>query len=296
MNHRTSKKRQRKKCLSTKHSFVQTIPTFNTRNNTSLTVMCGSDEILYHNFPNVNGSGFILIQVLPIRIVQQFLSSSLPKTLLGSYVKENKAKNNTAFGLSSVGSFKEKIIPMESLVKMLNTDRVNSSEMSLPAEKNSSWFPTLSRTQRLLGFAFCFISGLICLGLASLYIPLLLLKARKFGTLYTFGSVFFLLSFAILLGPGTFGSHMFSKARLPLTLVYFSSLFATLFCSIWWRSTLLTLICVIVQVFAFIWFMLAYIPGGERGMRYLTSTVTRLMRSRIIPFSSSFSSSSTLPV
>ncbi|KRZ28067.1 Protein transport protein SFT2 [Trichinella pseudospiralis] len=115
------------------------------------------------------------------------------ETLLGSYVKENKAKNNTAFGLSSVGSFKEKIIPMESLVKMLNTDRVNSSEMSLPAEKNSSWFPTLSRTQRLLGFAFCFISGLICLGLASLYIPLLLLKARKFGTLYTFGSVFFLL-------------------------------------------------------------------------------------------------------
>ncbi|KRZ70641.1 Protein transport protein SFT2, partial [Trichinella papuae] len=102
--------------------------------------------------------------------------------------------------------------------------------------------------------------------------------------------------FAILLGPGTFGSHMFSKARFPLTLVYFSSLFATLFCSIWWRSTLLTLICVIVQVFTFIWFMLAYIPGGERGMRYLTSTVTRLMRSRIIPFSSSSSSSSTLPV
>ncbi|KRY21186.1 Vesicle transport protein SFT2C [Trichinella patagoniensis] len=116
------------------------------------------------------------------------------ESLLGSYVKENKAKNNTAFGLLSVGSFKEKIIPMESLVKMLNTDRVNSSEMmSLPPEKNSSWFPTLSRTQRLLGFAFCFISGLICLGLASLYLPLLLLKARKFGTLYTFGSVFFLL-------------------------------------------------------------------------------------------------------
>ncbi|KRZ86918.1 Protein transport protein SFT2 [Trichinella sp. T8] len=156
------------------------------------------------------------------------------ESLLGSYVKENKAKNNTAFGLLSVGSFKEKIIPMESLVKMLNTDRVNSSEMmSLPPEKNSSWFPTLSRTQRLLGFAFCFISGLICLGLASLYLPLLLLKARKFGTLYTFGSVFFLLSFAILLGPGTFGSHMFSKVRLPLTFLYFSSLFATLFCSIW---------------------------------------------------------------
>ncbi|KRX21622.1 Protein transport protein SFT2, partial [Trichinella nelsoni] len=301
-------------------SFVQTIPTsiignINTPNS------CLAQTRSYHNFPNVNDSGFILIQVLPIwKVQQQFLSSSLPskyvytyqdpatqyiatglsectdvpviiavmseESLLGSYVKENKAKNNTAFGLLSVGSFKEKIIPMESLVKMLNTDRVNSSEMmSLPPEKNSSWFPTLSRTQRLLGFAFCFISGLICLGLASLYLPLLLLKARKFGTLYTFGSVFFLLSFAILLGPGTFGSHMFSKVRLPLTFVYFSSLFATLFCSIWWRSTLLT-------------FMLAYIPGGERGMRYLTSTVTRLMRSTIIPFSSpsSSSSSSTLPV
>ncbi|KRY32594.1 Protein transport protein SFT2 [Trichinella spiralis] len=244
-------------------SFVQTIPT-STIGNNNTTNSCSAQTRSYHNFPNVNDSGFILIQVLPIwKVQQQFSSSSLPsdylftyqdpatqciatalnewtdvpviiavmsqESLLGSYVKENKAKNNTAFGLLSVGSFKEKIIPMESLVKMLNTDRVNSSEMmSLPPEKNSSWFPTLSRTQRLLGFAFCFISGLICLGLASLYLPLLLLKARKFGTLYTFGSVF-----AILLGPGTFGSHMFSKVRLPLTFVYFSSLFATLFCSIW---------------------------------------------------------------
>ncbi|KRZ52725.1 hypothetical protein T02_706 [Trichinella nativa] len=148
----------------------------------------------YHHHCQANTCSPIKI-LLPNILQQRSVMSQ--ESLLGSYVKENKAKNNTAFGLLSVGSFKEKIIPMESLVKMLNTDRVNSSEMmSLPPEKNSSWFPTLSRTQRLLGFAFCFISGLICLGLASLYLPLLLLKARKFGTLYTFA-----LPYCSALGP-----------------------------------------------------------------------------------------------
>jgi hypothetical protein len=37
--------------------------------------------------------------------------------------------------------------------------------------------------------------GLLCMGLATLYIPVIVLKARKFAILFSFGSLFFLSRF-----------------------------------------------------------------------------------------------------
>ncbi|VDP01181.1 unnamed protein product [Soboliphyme baturini] len=72
---------------------------------------------------------------------------------------------------------------------------------------------------------FCFQAGF--------YIPLLIVKARKFGALYSLGSFFMLLSFVILLGPRSFFGLLFSQDRSLLTCGYFLSLFGTLYCSVW---------------------------------------------------------------
>lgn len=50
-----------------------------------------------------------------------------------------------------------------------------------------------TRLQRLTGFCVCFFMGILCFCLSAVYIPVLLLKARKFALLYTLGSVFFLM-------------------------------------------------------------------------------------------------------
>lgn len=50
-----------------------------------------------------------------------------------------------------------------------------------------------SRIQRITGFSVCIFMGILCLSLSTMYIPVLLLKARKFAMLFTLGSVFFIL-------------------------------------------------------------------------------------------------------
>ena len=38
----------------------------------------------------------------------------------------------------------------------------------------------------------CLVMGILCMSLATLYIPVVVIKARKFALLFSFGSVFFL--------------------------------------------------------------------------------------------------------
>lgn len=46
---------------------------------------------------------------------------------------------------------------------------------------------------------------------------------------WTFGSVLFLASWAILMGPITYTKHLVSGPRLPFTAIYFGSIFMTLY-------------------------------------------------------------------
>ncbi|NXD65507.1 SFT2C protein, partial [Eolophus roseicapillus] len=59
----------------------------------------------------------------------------------------------------------------------------------------------LSRWQRLAGSGLCLLLAALCFGLAALYVPLLLLRARKFALLWSLGSLCALGAAALLRGP-----------------------------------------------------------------------------------------------
>ncbi|KAH9418463.1 uncharacterized protein LOC113797601 [Dermatophagoides pteronyssinus] len=143
------------------------------------------------------------------------------------------------------------------------------------------WFPTLTRTQRIIGFITCFFMGITCFSISAMYIPILLFAARKFSILFTFGSIFIVASFAILLGPMNHLKHQFSKERLPFTAGYFGSLIATLYFALQVQSTILTSIFAIIQVIALIWYVVTYIPGGQTGLMFFSkmaaSTVSKTL-------------------
>ncbi|NXP49609.1 SFT2C protein, partial [Heliornis fulica] len=61
--------------------------------------------------------------------------------------------------------------------------------------------PGLSRWQRLTGSGLCLLLAAFCFGLAALYAPLLLLRARKFALLWSLGSLCALGAAALLRGP-----------------------------------------------------------------------------------------------
>ncbi|XP_052819636.1 uncharacterized protein LOC128245492 [Mya arenaria] len=132
------------------------------------------------------------------------------------------------------------------------------------------FFPGLSKKQRILGFVICLLLGTFCFSLACLYIPMLVLKARKFAMLYTLGSLFIICSFSMLWGPWNHIKHLFSQDRLPFSLVYFGTMFATIYFSIWVRSTVMTVFFAVVQILALVWYIMSYIPGGQTGMKFFS--------------------------
>ncbi|XP_005104216.1 protein transport protein SFT2 [Aplysia californica] len=166
---------------------------------------------------------------------------------------------------------------------LLSTNWFSSSEDiedKPQTEVANGWFadaqsdplcPSLSKKQRILGFIVCLLMGTFCFSLASLYIPFLVLKARKFALLYSMGSLFVISSFALLWGPVHHVKHLFSLSRLPFTLTYFGTMFATLYFSLWVKSTVFTVIFAVAQVVALIWYVVSYIPGGQTGLKFFTS-------------------------
>ncbi|KAJ8320198.1 hypothetical protein KUTeg_001785 [Tegillarca granosa] len=99
---------------------------------------------------------------------------------------------------------------------------------------------------------------------------ILFFNARKFAVLYTLGSLFVIFSFSFLWGPVNHLKHLFSVPRLPFTSAYFGTLFATLYFALWSRSTVLTVICAVLQILSLVWYIVSYIPGGQTGLKFFT--------------------------
>ncbi|KAJ5822031.1 uncharacterized protein N7525_011315 [Penicillium rubens] len=93
-------------------------------------------------------------------------------------------------------------------------------------------FFALSRWDRMLIFAACNLGAAVCFMLCFFLFPVLTLKPRKFAVLWSVGSVLFLVSWAVLMGPWTYAKHLISGTRLPFTAAYFGSIALTLYFAI----------------------------------------------------------------
>ncbi|CAG2221515.1 unnamed protein product [Mytilus edulis] len=208
--------------------------------------------------------------------LQNYLSRSNKDT----NISVSDDSNSTGFSLGRLNLFNksEKVSPND-------TNDVANGWFS-QAQKDP-YLPSLTKKQRILGFILCLLMGTFCFSLASLYIPLLILKARKFAVLYTLGSLFIISSFSLLWGPMNHFKHLFSVERLPFTTAYFGSMLATLYFSLWLRSTVFTVIFAVIQILALVWYIVSYIPGGQTGLKFF---------SKIFYSVASKTASKTLPV
>jgi len=162
--------------------------------------------------------------------------------------------------------------------------RSSSQATSDSGEQSNSWFgdsaetdpllPSLSKKQRIVGFFLLLFMGVFCFGMSTLYIPFLVLKARKFAALFTLGSLFVLGSFSLLWGPVSHMKHICSAGRLPFTTMYFGSIFATLYFALQVQSTILTVLGAILQIVSLIWYIISYLPGGQTGFKFFTRIFT----------------------
>ncbi|XP_066508064.1 vesicle transport protein SFT2C-like [Hoplias malabaricus] len=158
-----------------------------------------------------------------------------------------------------------------------------SSGFSWPwAPEPDPCLPAMSRSQRLVAFGVCALFSALCFGLSALYAPLLLLKARKFALLWSLGSLFALLGAAVLRGP----SKLLRNPSLG-GVVYLCALAGTLYAALGLHSTALTALGALVQIGAVAGQVLALLPGGSAGMRFVggmaASAIKRTVTGKTMP-------------
>jgi len=131
--------------------------------------------------------------------------------------------------------------------------------------------PEMSRKQRLTGFIFTLILGVICFIFAFMYLPMLVFKMRKFVLLFSLGSTFTMLSFCFLFGPWSHIKSLFSSDRILFTSIYLATLITTLYFAMGLESTILTTVAGSAQICALTYYVVSYIPGGTAGLSYFSS-------------------------
>ncbi|KAL9931825.1 hypothetical protein V8E36_009375 [Tilletia maclaganii] len=131
-------------------------------------------------------------------------------------------------------------------------------------------FISLSRWDRFLGFLACLVGSFICFSFSFFFVmpPMIALRPHKFALAFSAGSLLFMFGFALLTGPMAHLKHIFSSARLPFSIAYFTSLALTLYFCLGPRWMLPTLLSAIVQVITLIVYLAAYFPGGTATISY----------------------------
>ncbi|KAL4942296.1 hypothetical protein BDV06DRAFT_165532 [Aspergillus oleicola] len=135
-------------------------------------------------------------------------------------------------------------------------------------EEEDAFF-ALSRWDRMLVFFACNLGAAVCFVICFFLFPVLSFKPRKFAILWSVGSLLFLLSWAVLMGPMIYARHLISGSRLPFTAAYFGSIAMTLYFAIGLHSTFLTLISSIFQLAALLWYVVSYFPMGSSGLQFM---------------------------
>lgn len=155
---------------------------------------------------------------------------------------------------------------------------IESQGATLPVrdrrDEEDAWF-ALSRWDRLLIFAGCNVGALACFIICFTLWPIMMAKPRKFAILWSLGSALFLASWAAMMGPWAYATHLLCKARLPFTAAYFGSIILTLYFSLGLQSTILTMLSSLIQLACLAWYLISYFPMGTSGLRLAANIGTQ---------------------
>ncbi|KAI8073191.1 Got1/Sft2-like family-domain-containing protein [Gongronella butleri] len=141
---------------------------------------------------------------------------------------------------------------------------------------DGTWqFCGLSRMERLYAFGICFVIGFL-LSIASTLI-LIGGNVPGFAILYSIGNLVSIFSLTFIIGIMKQFKTMFAPVRFWATVVYLALLVVTLVLSITLHVFFLSLILVVIQFCALVWYSASYIPyGREIIRRFFGSCVTSI--------------------
>lgn len=110
-------------------------------------------------------------------------------------------------------------------------------------------------------------------------------RPQKFALSFTFGSITFMSSFAIMKGPYEHLQSLFQPDRLLFTFIYFGSMFLTLYCTFTVGGVsgyVLVISSSAIQLVTLIWYLISFLPGGVAGLQYVGAFMVHLLKPIII--------------
>ncbi|KAM4693098.1 vesicle transport protein SFT2A [Discoglossus pictus] len=119
---------------------------------------------------------------------------------------------------------------------------------------------SLSFGTRVKWFAICFVCGILCSILGTVFLWFPPSGTKLFAVFYTLGNVAALASTCFLMGPVKQLKRMFEPTRLIATIVVLLCLVLTLCAVFWWGKKALAILFCILQFLAMTWYSLSYIP------------------------------------
>jgi hypothetical protein len=135
---------------------------------------------------------------------------------------------------------------------------------------------SLTRGQRMWGFFISIGMGVFCLFLCLMFLPNILFVARKFAVIYTLGTCLLLGSTMFIVGPTSQIQSMMTRERFIPSVVYFSATILTVLSAFTLQNTMIMLFLIFAQIFALAWYILSYIPFGQRICSGMFSAFTSM--------------------
>ena len=121
----------------------------------------------------------------------------------------------------------------------------------------------LSWSQRVTGFAVCF--GLGCA--ISIMSTFLIFNPVKYALSYSLGNLLSILSTGFLVGPRRQMKYACAPTRIWAFVIYILAIVGTLVSALQFKKKLVTLLFVIVQFAAGIWYTASYVPYGREMLK-----------------------------
>ncbi|ORC91317.1 putative transmembrane protein [Trypanosoma theileri] len=131
-------------------------------------------------------------------------------------------------------------------------------------EEEDNICPSLTFEQRLIGFCVCFALGFLFSIFA--WVAIFSLDFNTFAVINTLANITSIGSTLFLCGPMTQLKRMFDSTRLIATIVYLSAMVLTFVVALALHNPWLTIITVIVQYLAMVWYCLSYIPFARTAI------------------------------
>jgi hypothetical protein len=193
----------------------------------------------------------------------------------GAWYEEQKAQENGASEASAGG---DQMLPLWGDTSQYSFSSFRSSmEAQLPQQ-----ILGMNYQQRFRVFcALLFVSALFFALAFTVGLPMLAIRPQKFALSFTFGSLLFMSSFAILKGPMAHLQSLFVRERLLFTTIYFLSIFSTLYLTFTHGGAsgyVLVMGASGCQLMALLWYLISFLPGGSAGLSIVLSAMWRVLQ------------------